>query len=531
MLGLSLDLWRAALSTRVLAQVETPAFSLPAGSYSGTQSVEITCATSGASIYYTTDGSTPDSGDTLYSGAISVSASETLKAIAVKSGMLDSDIASAVYVILEWFDDYDLASGDPDLILDFVGDQYRSSGADVALSTLITNPGTISSSGMALSTTNIVATGALLSAIQGTNCTIVAETNGGSNGAFGGIISANTDRAPLFRNLDNKLRGYQPAVLDTANTADWTAVSFSGTAFSAAGRSVALNIGDLVSDANAYAARTSVEIGSFGGGMAFGGHLRRLLVWTRRLSDTDLKSVLWPAPYLLPASGGNALKFRALEKLTVGATGSTALKFERTQAWSCAFALNKRVLPGGGGSHVVFSNVTSGAPFTGYEVFLNDSGHLQVRIISNYGTGNYLGRVGSINVCDGVQHAVIVTYDGSSTAAGVKLYVDGALDSGATTEADGLSSSIAGAADFLIGNQIGFEGSFYLDGLLDQLTMHDVARDATYVAAHATPGALPTTGANIVLSYAMDEGTGTTVGDDSGNGYDGTITSAGQWVR
>lgn len=431
--------------------------------------------------------------------------------------------------VLEWFDHYDLASGDPDLILDFVGDQYRSSGADVALSTLITNAGTISSSGMALSTTNIVATGALLSAIQGANCTIVAETSGGTNGAFGGIISANTDRAPLFRNNDNKLRGYQPATLDTANTVDWTAVSFSGTAFSAAGRSLALGLGNLVSDANAYAARTSVEIGSFGGGLAFGGHMRRLLVWTRRLSDTDLKSVLWPAPYLLPASGTNALKFRASEALTVGATGSAALKWERTQAWSAFFAINVRVKHAT--ASVVFGNTTNGAPFTGYEAFLNPSGQLQVRIINNYGGGDYLGRVGSIDLTDGALHCIAITYDGSSTAAGVKLYVDGVLDGSPTTEHDGLASSITGAADFLIGNQVGFEGTFHLDGMIDQFTLHDVARDATYVAAHDTPATLPTTGANIVLSYPMDEGTGTTVADSSGNGYDGTITSATQWLR
>ena len=39
--------------------VATPAFSLAAGTYIGAQSVTISCATSGATIYYTTDGSTP----------------------------------------------------------------------------------------------------------------------------------------------------------------------------------------------------------------------------------------------------------------------------------------------------------------------------------------------------------------------------------------------------------------------------------------------------------------------------------------
>jgi hypothetical protein len=83
----------------VPGQVATPEFSPAAGTYTETQEVEITCATSGATIYYTTDGSDPDSGDTEYTGAISVSSTQTLKAIGIKSGMTDSEIASAAYTI------------------------------------------------------------------------------------------------------------------------------------------------------------------------------------------------------------------------------------------------------------------------------------------------------------------------------------------------------------------------------------------------------------------------------------------------
>lgn len=77
----------------------TPTFSPAAGTYTSAQSVTISCATSGASIYYTTDGSDPDNTKTLYTGAISVTSTTTIKAIAYASGYDPSAIASATYTI------------------------------------------------------------------------------------------------------------------------------------------------------------------------------------------------------------------------------------------------------------------------------------------------------------------------------------------------------------------------------------------------------------------------------------------------
>ena len=81
------------------SQVVTPTFSLSAGTYIGTQSVSISCATDDATIYYTTNGNDPTTSSSVYSSAVSISSTATLKAMAVADGLEDSEIASATYTI------------------------------------------------------------------------------------------------------------------------------------------------------------------------------------------------------------------------------------------------------------------------------------------------------------------------------------------------------------------------------------------------------------------------------------------------
>ena len=68
-----------------------------ATTFASTQVVRMSSSVRGAKIYYTDNGSAPTSASTLYSGPITLSATKTIKAIAIKDGYSNSDVVSVTY--------------------------------------------------------------------------------------------------------------------------------------------------------------------------------------------------------------------------------------------------------------------------------------------------------------------------------------------------------------------------------------------------------------------------------------------------
>lgn len=79
-----------------VAPTPTQTVATPTISISGSTAT-ISCSTSGATIYYTLNGNTPTTSSTQYSSPITLSGACTIKAIAVKSGMTNSSVASQSY--------------------------------------------------------------------------------------------------------------------------------------------------------------------------------------------------------------------------------------------------------------------------------------------------------------------------------------------------------------------------------------------------------------------------------------------------
>ena len=86
---------------QVEGQPKAPTFSIPGGNYETAQSVELSCETEDVTIHYTLDGTTPTNASPVYSTALAISSTTTIKAIAIKNDV-SSTVASATYTIIVW---------------------------------------------------------------------------------------------------------------------------------------------------------------------------------------------------------------------------------------------------------------------------------------------------------------------------------------------------------------------------------------------------------------------------------------------
>lgn len=77
----------------------TPTFNVSGGTYTNAQTVTISDTTPGATIYYTTNGTTPTASSSVYSASLTVASTETIEAVAIASGYPTSAVESETYAI------------------------------------------------------------------------------------------------------------------------------------------------------------------------------------------------------------------------------------------------------------------------------------------------------------------------------------------------------------------------------------------------------------------------------------------------
>lgn len=86
-------------SAPVMPTAAAPVFTPAGGSFTAAQTVSMTDSTAGATIFYTLDGSTPNSSSAKYTGALSIASTTTVNAVATATGFSASPVSSAAYTI------------------------------------------------------------------------------------------------------------------------------------------------------------------------------------------------------------------------------------------------------------------------------------------------------------------------------------------------------------------------------------------------------------------------------------------------
>lgn len=207
-------------------------------------------------------------------------------------------------------------------------------------------------------------------------------------------------------------------------------------------------------------------------------------------------------------------------------TMGNILDWDANQAWTCFGPVEITAHTTAFGQ-VIFTNcnTTYGAPTAGYELWLDESnsGLLRVRIMADYFANHFIDVQGSTNLIDFGPAFVVATYDGSRTAAGVKIYVNGVPETLAVIlDALGAATIKTNGQNFIVGNQ--FSTVDVILGKMFFFQMENVALSPSVIATYSLDNRPPVT-ATTVLSLPFTEGTGNIAHDASTNAFEGAITS------
>jgi hypothetical protein len=200
----------------------------------------------------------------------------------------------------------------------------------------------------------------------------------------------------------------------------------------------------------------------------------------------------------------------------------STLSFERTDSFSLVCWVRTSFT---GALQVLMSKTTTPI-FRGYELRMNGSGLLGIRIDNTLITNGMSCDFSTAPLSDGRWHHVAVSYGGLGTITDVNGYVDGASVS-RTNAVDALSATILTTAPFRLGSHSGA----FTDGWLDECAVYNKKLSGAEVTTLYNSGSvldLTTAGptANLVGYWRMGEGaTFPTIPDLGSGGDNGTMTN------
>lgn len=165
----------------------------------------------------------------------------------------------------------------------------------------------------------------------------------------------------------------------------------------------------------------------------------------------------------------------------------------------------------------------------GYKIYMNSSGNLCFGIDDDSSWGPDDPACSTTTYNDSTWHQVAAVKSGVST---IKLYIDGLLVAQTAVTASG---SLSGSSPTFY---IGSDGSNHWEGFIDEVKFYNFAKTSAniiteYNSRSTSNGVSATVGSNttflsngLAAYWNLDEGTGVSVTDFSGNGHTGTFTGS-----
>lgn len=170
------------------------------------------------------------------------------------------------------------------------------------------------------------------------------------------------------------------------------------------------------------------------------------------------------------------------------------------------------------GSMTILAKQDSSAPFSGWNLQTGGSGFLFFQMVNTFCTaGNCINIsfAADSGYGDGRWHMITATYDGSGLGTGVNLYIDGRVLTPLANTSQTITTSATNALPAYIGTRN--SGAQPFNGNIDEARIYNRALSPSEVAQLAAYAPGP------VAYWKLDENTGQTVSDISGNGNTGTL--------
>ena len=214
------------------------------------------------------------------------------------------------------------------------------------------------------------------------------------------------------------------------------------------------------------------------------------------------------------------LKSISLDGVDDFVTMGDVLDFERTSA----FSISAWVKRGGTGvNDTVVSKMESSGNFRGYLLFISST-NLVKFVLRNVNTSsNRLFVDSTSTITDTNWHHILMTYDGSSSVSGVKIYIDGVSDT--VTTAGTLSATTLNSSPFNIGARN--SNSLFATATIDETAIFNSelsASDVTAIYGSGVPTSLSSYSSLVSWWRCGDGDSAPTLTDNKGSN-NGTMTN------